>query len=272
MDLVRVDESCDIRVGDLGDGEVEARLLLVDLVKGGNGRLGPDDESSDVSSRSQLEQVELVNGAGLDSGNVLESSDNSLILGVNDQRTSSLSVSSVSHLSLSSSDLSRVGDLGDIGVSRDSLQELNGSLGLGGGLDGGRDDEGDLLDLLDSVTSSKDQRGESRSSNGGSDGVSLLVLVDLDVPLSPGLGRGEHSTTSAHVTESGLTGSLRSSTTDTGDTGDSSTSTPRLGRGLVTSVLGDGVRLSLVFGNRFWLSAAENKVCSSSVIQAVFSA
>lgn len=257
LDLVRVDESGDVRSGDLGGGEVEARLLLVDLVEGGNGALGPDDESTDVSSGSELEQVELINGASLDSWNVLESSDNSLVFGVDDQRTSSLSVSSVSHLSLSSSDLSRVGDLGNIGVGRDSLQQLDGSLGLGSRLDGGRDDKGDLLDLLDSVSSGKDERRESRSGNGGSNGVSLLVLVDLDVPFSPSLGRGEHSTTSAHVTESGLSGSLGSSTTDTGDTGDGSTGTPRLGGGLVTSVLGDGVRLSLVLGDRLCEGSAK---------------
>lgn len=52
---------------------------------------------------------------------------------------------------------------------------------------------------------------------------SLLTLVDLDVPLSPNLGRGEHSTGTAHVTKGSLTGTVRTTTRDTGNTRDSTT-------------------------------------------------
>jgi hypothetical protein len=58
------------------------------------------------------------------------------------------------------------------------------------------------------------------------------------VPLAPDLGRGEHAAGTAHVTESSLTSTVGSATGDTGDTGDSTTGSPRLGRGLVTSLLG----------------------------------
>ena len=51
----------------------------------------------------------------------------------------------------------------------------------------------------------------------------LLVLVDLDVPLAPDLGRGEHATGAAHVTEGSLTGAVGTTTGDTGDTGNSAT-------------------------------------------------
>jgi hypothetical protein len=71
------------------------------------------------------------------------------------------------------------------------------------------------------------------------------------VPLSPGLGRGEHSTTSAHVSESSLSGSLGTTTSNSRDSGNSSSSSPRLGRGLVTSLLRDGVSLSPVLGHGF---------------------
>jgi len=239
----------------------EARLPLVDTVKGSDSRLGPDDESADVSTGGELEEVELVNRASLDTWDVLERTDDTLILLVNNEGTSSLPVSPVPHLSLTGTDLARVGDLGDIGVSGDGLEELDSGLGLGGRLDGGGDDKGDLLDLLDAVTTGEDKGWEGRSGDGRGNGVSLLVLVDLDVPLPPGLGGSEHSTTSAHVTESGLTGSLGSSTTDTGDTGDGTTGTPRLGRGLVTSVLSDGVSLTPVLGDGLWgVSAATSPV------------
>lgn len=269
LDLVRVDETGDVSSRDLGGREadkncqfdnmavsrtnknpLEARLLLVDRVEGGNGRLGPDDESTNVTTRGELEEVEGLNGAGLDTGDVLESPDDTLVLGVHDEGTPPLPVPPVPHLTLTGPDLPRVGNLGDVGVGSDSLEELDSSLGLVGGLDGRREDEGDLLDLLDPVASGEDKRGESRGSEGRSNGVSSLVLVHLDVPLPPGLGRGEHSTTSAHVTESGLARSLGTTTANTGDTGNGTTGTPRLGRGLVTGVLSNGVSLSTVLGDR----------------------
>lgn len=253
LDLLRVDESGNVGGRDLGLGKNKAGLLLVDRVEGGNGGFGPDDESTDVTTGSELEEVEGLDGASLDTWNVLECSNDSFILGVNDQRSPSLPVPPVPQLSLSGPDLSRVGNLGDVGVSRDGLEQLDGSPGLLGGLDIGRDDEGTFLDLLDSVTSSENKGWESRCSESRSDGVSLLVLVDLDVPLPPSLGRGEHSTTSAHVTESSLSRSLGTTTTDTGDTGNSSSSSPRLGRGLVTGLLGDGVSLSPILGHGLWL-------------------
>jgi hypothetical protein len=52
---------------------------------------------------------------------------------------------------------------------------------------------------------------------------SLLALVDLDVPLSPDLGRGKHATGTAHVTEGSLTGTVSTTTRDTGNTGNSTT-------------------------------------------------
>jgi hypothetical protein len=62
-----------------------------------------------------------------------------------------------------------------------------------------------------------------------------LVLVDLSVPSAVGLGWGEHTTTTAHVSESSLAGTVSTATSNTWDTCNSTTSTPRLSRGLVTS-------------------------------------
>jgi hypothetical protein len=122
LDLVRVDESGNVRRGDLGLGEDKARLLLVDGVEGGHGGLGPDDKSTDVTTWGELEEVKGLDGASLDTWNVLESSNDSFILGVNDEGTPSLPVSPVPQLSLSSPDLSGVGNLGDVGVSGDGLE------------------------------------------------------------------------------------------------------------------------------------------------------
>lgn len=204
LNFIRVDDSGDIVGRDLGGGQVVAGLGRVDVVQGVHGSLGPDDESTHVATGGQLEQVQVLDVAGLDSRNVSESLDEALVIVVNDQRSSSLPVSPVPHLSLSGSQLSRVGNLDDVGVGLDGLQELDGGLGLVEGLGGVRDDEGNLLDLFDTVASGENERGQGGSSQSRSDGVSSLVLVDLYVPLPPRLGRGEHSTASAHVTERGL--------------------------------------------------------------------
>jgi hypothetical protein len=51
----------------------------------------------------------------------------------------------------------------------------------------------------------------------------LLSQVDLLVPLAPDLGRGEHATGSAHVTEGSLTSTVSSASRDTRNTGNSAT-------------------------------------------------
>lgn len=53
--------------------------------------------------------------------------------------------------------------------------------------------------------------------------IVLLAKVDLLVPLAPDLGRREHATGAALVTEGSLTGTVSTTTRDTGDTGNSAT-------------------------------------------------
>lgn len=253
LNLSRVDDAGDIRVGhDVGRKGVvllEGRGLAVgtvDLVQHGEGTLGPDDEATHVTTGGELQQVEGANVGELDTGDVAESLDDTVVLGVDNEGTAALAVTTVAHLTNTSTELAGVGDLDDISVGVDGLEESDGSLGLGQRLNTGSDNEGNLLDLLNSVTTGQDQRGEGRGSQGRGSSETLLVLVGLDVPLAPDLGGGEHATTTAHVTESGLAGTVGTASGDTGDTGNSATGTPGLGRGLVTSLLGDGVGLASV--------------------------
>lgn len=51
----------------------------------------------------------------------------------------------------------------------------------------------------------------------------LLVQVELLVPLAPDLGRSEHTTRAALVTEGSLTSTVSTTTRDTRDTSDSTT-------------------------------------------------
>ncbi|KAH3668253.1 hypothetical protein OGAPHI_002007 [Ogataea philodendri] len=246
LDLSRVDQSSNIGVGDDVGWQGVAGLGAVDGVKSSESRLGPDDESTQVSTWSKLQQVEGLDRRSLDTWNVSESLDKTLVLSVDDQWTSSLDKSSVSQLTLTGSDLLGLDDLDNVLVGTNGLQDSNSFLGLGNGLKVGRDNQWDLRNGLDSVTSGQNKRLHSSGSNSRSSGVSLLVEIHLDVPSSPDLGWSEHTSTSAHVTESSLTRSVGSTTTNSWDSGNSSTGTPRLSGSLVTSVLGDSVSLSLV--------------------------
>ena len=255
LDLGRVDETGDISVGKDVSREGEARLgrgsglSTPDAVKSGDSRLSPDDESTEVGTRGELEEGEGSDVGSLNTGDVSESVDETLVLTVDDQRTLTLSVTATSELTLTGTELLGSNDLGDITVSTDSLQDSNSLLGLLNRLNIVGDNEGNLGNALNTVTSGKNKRSNSGSSNGRSSSVSLLVVVDLDVPLSPGLGRSKHTTATAHVTESSLTSTVSTRTTDTGDTGNSTTGTPGDSGGLLTSVGSDGVSLTLVLGN-----------------------
>ena len=60
------------------------------------------------------------------------------------------------------------------------------------------------------------------------------------------LGRGEHATTAAHVTESPLSRAVGTTPRDARNTRHRATGTPRFGRRLVPRLVEDGVRLAIV--------------------------
>lgn len=199
-----------------------------------------------------MEQVKSPDVDKLNAGEVAERLDDTVVLVVHNKGTTALTVTTVPELALASTELARVGDLDDIRVRAQILEESDGFLSLGVGLDGRLDDEGDLGNLLNAVATSKDEGGERRGGESRNDGEAALVLVDLDMPLAPGLGGREHATATAHVTERSLAGAVSSSTSNTGDTCDGTTSTPGLSTSLVTSLLAHGVRLPLVLGDARW--------------------
>jgi len=87
------------------------------------------------------------------------------------------------------------------------------------------------------VSTGHDEGGDGRGGKGRGNSVSLLVDVDLSVPSSPGAGGGEHSSTTAHVSEGSLSSTVCTTTGNSGNTGYGTTSTPRDGRGLCTCPL-----------------------------------
>jgi hypothetical protein len=198
--------------GNVGVGQDGARRLVTLLLSGDvlaraedavellKGVLSPDDEATQVTTRGELEQVQARNIGHFDTRNVTEGLDDGTFVLVDNQGTTTLDVTSVSHLALTATDVAGVLDLLDVLEGIKGLEELDGLLGLDDTVESGlRDNQGDLVDLLDAVTTSHDEGSQGRGSQSRADGVSALVLVDLSVPSSPNLGRGEHTTTSAHL-------------------------------------------------------------------------
>lgn len=175
-----------------------------DFIKEAEGALGPDNETSEMSSRGELEEVQSPDVDELNTGQVAESLDNTVVLIVDDKRTTALTMSAVPEFSFAGTDFAGVGNLDDISVGVEGLEESDGLLGLGEGLSGILNNKGNFLDFLDAVTTGENERGESRGSKGRNNSKAALVLVDLDVPFAPSLGRGEHASTTAHVTEGSL--------------------------------------------------------------------
>lgn len=223
LDFGRVDQTADVSLCDLSGRSRE------DAVEGLEGSAGPDDEAAHVATRSQLEEVKSTDGAGLNTSNVAESVRQLLAVNLrveDDEGTTALSVTATTELALSSAELAAGLDLADISTGTDALEKLERGAGLGDtgvGEDLGVHDEGHLRDGLDLVAAGHDKgRAGGRGQRGGGR-EALLVEVDLLVPLSPDLGRGEHASGSAHVTERSLTSTVGSSSGDTGDTGNGTT-------------------------------------------------
>jgi hypothetical protein len=201
-----------------------------------------------VTTGGELEEVEGEDGGGLNTGDVAEGLDEVLAVGlgvVDNERTAALAEAAATELTLTGTELAGLLDLDELGTGTNSLEEGNGGLGLGQGsvLEGlGLDNEGNLGDVGDTVTAGEEESGGGRSSQsgGGSETTANslvhhiqlrrfqrmfipLANVDLLVPLAPDLGRGEHATGTALVTEGSLTSTVSTTTRDTRNTGDSTT-------------------------------------------------
>lgn len=72
----------------------------VTATKGKLTRLSPDAEPSNVSTRSQLQQVELLHTDGVHTRNVTESPGQPLVLVIDDEGPTTLDATTVTHLTL----------------------------------------------------------------------------------------------------------------------------------------------------------------------------
>jgi len=254
LDLVGVDDSGDVGVGEGGSVQVEAvsglAAVLVgaeDLVELSEGGLGPEHQSSELAAWGELQQAESVDVEDVDAWHVSEGSLHVGLVVTNDHQGASLLTESlVPELSLSGSDLLGGVHSEHIVEQAQLLEDGNGLLSLGNIAELVVHNQWQLGQAADLVTSSQNQRHDSGGGDGRSDGVSLLLDIDSSVPSSPHVQRSEHSSASALVAESSLTRSVGTRSRNSGNTSDGSSGSPRLGGVLVSSSGVDSVSLSSV--------------------------
>jgi hypothetical protein len=171
LDFVRVDKTSNIGVGHDVSGQDVILLQgsgsligTVEFIKESNGGLSPDDETTEMSTGSELQEVKTTNVNKFETGQVTESLDETVIFVIDDKRTTTLSVTTVTELTLTGTELTRVGDLDNIRVGVDRLQESNSFLSLGELLNRVSNNKRNFLNLFNTVTTSHNQRGESGSS------------------------------------------------------------------------------------------------------------
>jgi len=129
LDGVGVDDLSDISVGKDGSVEVVSSLTLSGIsvstekfVEGLEGGFSPDDESSEVTTGSELLKVKSVDVGDFNTGEVSNSSEEGdVFVAVDKEGTSSESVSLVSELTLTRSNNLSVGNSFNIFVSTESL-------------------------------------------------------------------------------------------------------------------------------------------------------
>jgi len=173
--------------------------------------------------------------------------DETVLITVDDEGSLTESETSISHLTLTGTGVLGGTDATEI---TGATEVVKGSEELGGLLFvEAVNNEGKLGDIVDVVTTGHNEGTTSSGGEGGGNGVSLLVDVDLSVPFSPDLEGSEHATLTAHVTESTLTGSVSTRARNSWDSSDGTTSTPGFGGVFVTSVPENGVTLSSVLSH-----------------------
>lgn len=136
-----------------------------------------------MTTGGELQQVQGVDGGGLDTGDVAESLDELLAVDlgvVDDERPAALAVAAATELALTGAELLGALDLLQVGAGTDGLQQTESGGGLGGGSaleGGGVDDERNLRDGRDLVTTGEQERGDGRSSQsrGGSESPGFLL-------------------------------------------------------------------------------------------------
>lgn len=126
-----------------------------------------------MTAGGELEEVQGVDGAGLDTGDVAEGAHESLAVClpvVDDQGATALTVAAATHLALSGTELAGFLDFNDVGAGTDGLEERGGEGGLdqrGGFKRCAADHKRDFGDRANTVASGEEESGNAGCGDGG---------------------------------------------------------------------------------------------------------
>lgn len=255
LDLVGVDNSGQIGAVNGVALKLVSTLILAflgvgseDLVESIEGRLGVDNESTNVATGSELEQVKRVHAARVNTGEV---SCNTLDIGVSivvdEERSLAHGEAGVTVLSVASTHLLGLADAFEVSggteLVKDS-EERASSAGVEAVAY-----KGELRHFHDLVAAGHNERSTGGGSKGRGNGVALLVKVHLAVPFAPDLERSEHATLTALVTECGLARAVSTGARNTGNSSHGTTSAPGLCRVLVALQVENTVGLAPVLAH-----------------------
>lgn len=213
LNLIGVDDSS--KISTLHGGSVEGVTLLLgggideiakDGVERSESRFGEDNKSTEVTTGSELQYVESVDVADINTGDVSGSLGEVGFVVVDKEGTLSHDVSRVSVFANTSSDFLGRSNLGEVIRYTEFFKNGQKLRGLLGSIEA-FNNHWEFSDVLNGVSTSHNKRSASRGGESGGNSVSSLVDVALSMPLSPDLERSEHSGLSSHVTEGSLTGS-----------------------------------------------------------------
>jgi len=185
LNLVGVNNSSEVSTFHGGTVESVSSLLDTglsggseDVVKSSEGGRSVDNESSEVTTRGELEEVKSVDVASVNSGQVSRVLVNVGIFIVEDKEGSlSHGESGVSEFTLTGSHVLGSTDSSEIGGGTEGLE--SGEHGTGGLVRVKVGNHGEFGDGVNSVSSGENEGSASGGSEASSDGMSLLLGVDL---------------------------------------------------------------------------------------------
>merc|ERR1719259_1463043 len=254
LDLLALQQLGQIRVGQHRLGQIIAGLERRGLSPSAVKRIQltqsgfrPDAESPHVTARCQSPQIQFLHVQQRNARDIPEGLADAIVAVVDDARARPHDAAAIPHLALARAETLAGADFLHVLPGLDLTEESDGFFGLLKTLDLVVDDQRHLGNLFDLVSLGHDQSGYSSSGDGRAHGVSLLVGVDAMVPSTPRLGRGKHASTTAHVTEGTLTGSVSATPTHSGDPRHGSSGSPGGRRRLFAGTDVDAVRLPRIF-------------------------
>jgi len=164
LNCVRVDQAWKVSIRDLGSWQLEVGFLswrfpqsAVDGVQLLERSFRPNAKSSKMRSRWQLQKIQSVNWNQLNTREIAECLLDSVVFIVDDQRSSSHNVSTISHLSFTTSDLFGLLTLLNVVVSIQTFQQSNSCFCFGETFNRVGDHNWNFRNSFNLVTSSHQQ-------------------------------------------------------------------------------------------------------------------